>query len=1286
MKKQLKKLTSVLLAAILVIGMVLALPATASASEDGSYRIMGDISFGETKTLQSDTCYRFVPEKNLTLEIEGADDTTGKVVVFDSDMNSIAGSYETVMCSVTAGETYYIGYIDGDDDERDITIGGMENPALGEPLKVTLNNNLYSRFIFTPEHDMFLRLRMENGTDGLDCDAYNNKNKSVQPINSYSTEGLLSQVFSVSGGESYRFEICDNYMESDEETVDLCLDEIVAEQILPGEEKKFDMEENGIKFFALTPEKDLLVSASCSTYYTVYDGELNEIKSIGNDDFRQNNYMLNGGNTYYIECTCRDSVSDAELSFSEIETKAMAFGESDTKAIDSYVEYNYAYSLESPKDCVVEVKGFREDGEESYFPFVVTDDKGAVTTVELGDTHIVFGAKEGKKYYVFINGTAYDDYNYTVTLNEYTDFTDVGLGEETVCTSPGIYRLVPERPTLIIFDNQLSDDYLINEYRICDSEFKEIVMITPYLAEAKKPVYLIVETIKTDKDYKFTFNEYPITQIKKDEETTCENGDYLEYVPDKDELLSIESNAGLSVYVERNGVLERFLFVDSHTYTMAAQVGKRCLIYVESAYGNTTLKLTAKYPLEKVDSYEEVRADIEKADGHKLFLFTPGRDMTAKLQSRLLDDTYTYNTPTAYFGSYSNESESEIEAKAGNTYYVVAGFKYSYQTGSTGTMIVDPGRITEGLEAYGEAREGEYTVSFNYFPEDDKLVRLSVLSDDYHNIGGVTAVSVSDEDGNIISRRGRYDKEALAEVKAGKKYIVSGKVKNTDTIQTPCLLINEVPDIVLGEKMPESDLFRFVPDEDTLLSGREISEDGEKSAYINFYDSEFNEIKYRDEDTYLLDKGKTYFISLFTPEEVIFSAADTISLNEKKQANSSINLIFEAEKDMIIRVESENGNESVDTMILQRDGRILASSPYLSGGKYLYPTVEVKAGEKYIIRSSYLPNSGDEEIENYSISVVEVPEYEIKNNILVRYNGNKTEPTVSGVTGVGDRAFIFKELSKLSEPLKVKSIGKEAFYRCNNLESLKAESGLEEIGDSAFFGCSKNTDVSLPDTVSKIGEQAFSHNSFETFRIPASVTEITYAAFACNDRLAKADIPANVKRIGRLAYGVDTALEEVNISEGVTEIEKNAFLSCSSLKSITIPKSVTKIGDNALGYKGRIFFDYEEKELKLVPDSLYEDFSIRGYKGTAAETYAKENDITFIALDGEDDKRECGDMTGDGKITIDDATMIQKSLAELITLTPEQKAAADTNADGKVDINDATQIQKYLAELVDHLG
>ena len=63
-----------------------------------------------------------------------------------------------------------------------------------------------------------------------------------------------------------------------------------------------------------------------------------------------------------------------------------------------------------------------------------------------------------------------------------------------------------------------------------------------------------------------------------------------------------------------------------------------------------------------------------------------------------------------------------------------------------------------------------------------------------------------------------------------------------------------------------------------------------------------------------------------------------------------------------------------------------------------------------------------------------------------------------------------------------------------------------------------------------------------------------------------------------------------------------------------------------------------------------------------------------------------GDLNGDGKVTIDDATLVQKAIAEMISLNEDQKKAADTNGDGNITIDDATMIQKYVAELIDHLG
>lgn len=58
-----------------------------------------------------------------------------------------------------------------------------------------------------------------------------------------------------------------------------------------------------------------------------------------------------------------------------------------------------------------------------------------------------------------------------------------------------------------------------------------------------------------------------------------------------------------------------------------------------------------------------------------------------------------------------------------------------------------------------------------------------------------------------------------------------------------------------------------------------------------------------------------------------------------------------------------------------------------------------------------------------------------------------------------------------------------------------------------------------------------------------------------------------------------------------------------------------------------------------------------------------------------------GDITLDGNVKIQDATLIQKSLAKLVTLDSKQTALADVTEDGKVNIKDATAIQKYIAKI-----
>lgn len=56
-----------------------------------------------------------------------------------------------------------------------------------------------------------------------------------------------------------------------------------------------------------------------------------------------------------------------------------------------------------------------------------------------------------------------------------------------------------------------------------------------------------------------------------------------------------------------------------------------------------------------------------------------------------------------------------------------------------------------------------------------------------------------------------------------------------------------------------------------------------------------------------------------------------------------------------------------------------------------------------------------------------------------------------------------------------------------------------------------------------------------------------------------------------------------------------------------------------------------------------------------------------------------GDVDLNGRVTITDATDVQKYLSDMITFTEIKKLNADVTQDGKVNINDATQIQKLLA-------
>ncbi len=159
---------------------------------------------------------------------------------------------------------------------------------------------------------------------------------------------------------------------------------------------------------------------------------------------------------------------------------------------------------------------------------------------------------------------------------------------------------------------------------------------------------------------------------------------------------------------------------------------------------------------------------------------------------------------------------------------------------------------------------------------------------------------------------------------------------------------------------------------------------------------------------------------------------------------------------------------------------------------------------------------------------------------------------------------------------------------------------LGEDGDPLNFNDMIKT-VVIPNTVENIDANAFWHCvNLEKVNIPNSVFTIGHDAFGECKRLKSITIPKNVKSIETASFSDCNSLKKVIIKNGVTRIEPYAFIKCNKLKKITIPKSVNNIGKEALGFK-----NYGIR---------IKDFTIKGYKGSAAEKYATENSFKFIKI------------------------------------------------------------------------
>ena len=136
-----------------------------------------------------------------------------------------------------------------------------------------------------------------------------------------------------------------------------------------------------------------------------------------------------------------------------------------------------------------------------------------------------------------------------------------------------------------------------------------------------------------------------------------------------------------------------------------------------------------------------------------------------------------------------------------------------------------------------------------------------------------------------------------------------------------------------------------------------------------------------------------------------------------------------------------------------------------------------------------------------------------------------------------------------------------------NITRLTFPKGIKSIGDGVYKDCHLLETIALSDEIKSIGRSAFENSKWlKTVTNAGGVERVGALAFSCCQSLTSIDLSESLTELGNRCFEHCAGLGEIHLSNRLQKIPERAFFRCKSLKKLEIPASVKEVGPEAFAF------------------------------------------------------------------------------------------------------------------------